>query len=446
MTSDAGILRESRRCRFSAVSKGAWRHASLALAGLAFLAAVDGSARRSRPPNVVLIVVDGLRPDHLTHAGYARNTSPFLARLAAESVWFENAISQSSWTKTSVASLLTSLYPEAHGVRGTKDVVPDSIDTLPETLEGFGYETYALHGNPWLEERFGFNQGFDRFSFTDWYKETFDAQGMNNRVFQWLDERSADKPFFAYLHYMDVHSPWRPPAEFDRFGPEPVDKYDSSILYLDSRLEALFRELGSRGLAANTWLVVTADHGEEFGEHGNYKVGHGVTLYGEVLRVPLLFHHPRGSARKRVDRQVRLIDVAPTILDLLEIPVPEEMEGVSIRAEIVGSGDRPLDDLDAVSQLGLDRRSTRLDLIAFTTPRHKYVLDFQSGSEELYHLTSDPGETRNVAEAAGALLREFRAKAWRFRKIQSAKRAGTVSEGEIDRDLEQQLRALGYVN
>ncbi len=422
----------------------AWRQASLALAGLALLA-VDGRDHRSRPPNVILIVVDGMRADHLTHAGYARNASPFLAKLAAESVWFENTISQSSWTKTSVASLLTSLYPEAHGVRSTKDVLPKSIQTLPEALKGSGYETFALHGNPWLEERFGFNQGFDRFSFTHWYKETFDAEGVNERVLHWLDGRKSERPYFLYLHYMDVHSPWRPPREFDRFGPEPVDKYDGAILYLDSRLKRLYDELESRGLLANSWIVVTSDHGEEFGEHGNHKVGHGITLYGEVLSVPLIFHERKGPSRGPVNRQVRLIDVAPTILDLLQMPIPEEMEGVSLKAEITGAANRWQEDLEAFSQLGPGRRAPTRDLIAFTTPSLKYILDFESGVEELYDLVSDPGETRNLAVANRAMLLELREKASRFRITQRARRAVAVSQSEIDEELEEQLRALGYL-
>jgi arylsulfatase A-like enzyme len=176
---------------------------------------------------VILIVIDGLRADHLTPFGYSRDTSPFLDEMAASGVLFENTISQSSGTKTSVASLLTSLYPEAHGVRGVKDVLPDSIRLLPEVLRDHGYRTFAIHGNPWLEERFGFNQGFDEFRFTHWYKDTFDAQMVNEQALQWVDEKQTP-PFFLYLHYMDVHSPWKPPGDFDRFGPEAVDQYDGS--------------------------------------------------------------------------------------------------------------------------------------------------------------------------------------------------------------------------
>ena len=393
---------------------------------------------------MILIVIDGLRADHLTPFGYSRDTSPFLDELAVRGVLFESTVSQSSGTKTSVASLLTSLYPEAHGVRGVKEVLPDSIQVLPEALKDHGYRTFAIHGNPWLEERFGFNQGFDQFLFTHWYKDTFDAQKVNDQALQWLDKNAA-QPSFLYLHYMDVHSPWKPPGDFDRFGPEEVDKYDGSILYLDSRLKELYGELRKRGLDENTWIIVTSDHGEEFGEHGNYNVGHGLTLYREVLRVPLIFHHRDAAAGKRVSRQVRLIDVAPTILDLLGIPIPEDMEGVSLRANVVDADEISGDDLEAFSQVGLNGVARDRDLIAVTTREFKYILDFESGTEELYDLTDDPGETRNVAGANHGVARGLKEKALRFRRIETAKRIGVVPGAEIDDDLREQLQSLGYL-
>jgi arylsulfatase A-like enzyme len=141
-------------------------HAGLAISLLfCCLFASGGCACTRARPNVILIVVDALRADHLTHAGYSRNTSPFLARLAARSVVFENTISQSTWTKTSMPSLLASLYPEAHGVRRVEDVLPDAVQLLPELLKSRGYRTFGIHGNPWMEERFGFAQGFDEFIF-----------------------------------------------------------------------------------------------------------------------------------------------------------------------------------------------------------------------------------------------------------------------------------------
>ena len=427
------------------------RRASSLLLCLAAIGACDGAPRRGERANVILIVIDGLRADHLTPFGYSRDTSPFLDEMAASGVLFENTISQSSGTKTSVASLLTSLYPEAHGVRGVKDVLPDSIRLLPEVLRDHGYRTFAIHGNPWLEERFGFNQGFDEFRFTHWYKDTFDAQMVNEQALQWVDEKQTP-PFFLYLHYMDVHSPWKPPGDFDRFGPEAVDQYDGSILYLDSRLKALYGELTKRGLDENTWIIVTADHGEEFGEHGNYKVGHGLTLYREVLRVPLIFHHGhhghhgQAPAGKRVSRQVRLIDVAPTILELVGIPIPEHLEGVSLRANVVDADEISGEDLEAFSQVGRNGVALDRDLIAVTTREFKYILDFESGTEELYDLTADLGETRNVAGVNPALTKEFKEKALRFRRIETAKRIDVAPGAEIDEELRKQLRALGYLN
>jgi arylsulfatase A-like enzyme len=242
---------------------------------------------------------------------------------------------------------------------------------------------------------------------------------------------------------MDVHAPWRPPAEFDRFGSAAGDKYDGSILYLDAQLRELYAQLAKRRLLDNTWIAITADHGEEFGEHGNYKRGHGITLYQEVLRVPLIFHRSNATSGKRVSRQVRLIDVAPTILDLLGAPVPAEMEGVSLGGDIPGTT-ASKEDLEAVSQVGLDLRP-RKDLLAVTTPAFKYIVDFVTGSEELYDLSADPGETRNLAAASPAVTREFREKAHRFRKMGAARRLEGIPEAEIDEELREQLRSLGYL-
>jgi arylsulfatase A-like enzyme len=337
---------------------------------------------------------------------------------------------------------LTSLHPEAHGVRGTKDVLPDPLLTLPEALKSHGYETFALHGNPWLEERFGFEQGFDGFLFKHWYEDTLDARVVNEGAIEWLDERRRH-PFFLYLHYMDVHSPWRPPAEFDRFSPAPRSKYDGSILYLYAQLNELHAQLKKRGLLDNTWIVITADHGEEFGELGNYKRGHGVTLYQEVLRVPLTFHRSNAASGKRVSRQVRLVDVAPTILDLAGAPVPRDMDGVSPRGDILGAPSK--EDLEAVSQVGLNDMPPEKDLLAVTTPTFKYIVDFIAGAEELYDLRADPGETRNLVAANPAAAREFHEKAQQFRRMGAAKRMGRVPEAEIDEELKEQLRSLGYL-
>jgi arylsulfatase A-like enzyme len=210
-------------------------------------------------------------------------------------------------------------------------------------------------------------------------------------------------------------------------------------------LKELYDELERRRLMDDTWIVLTADHGEEFGEHGNIDVGHGLTLYGEVLRVPLIFHPAEAQAGKRLSRQVRLIDVAPTILDLVGVPIPEEMEGVSLEANVVGGEEASGEDLLAISQVGGNDGARDKDLFAVTTKEFKYILDFQSGAEELYDLRADPEETRNVAEANPDRVRAFKSEALSFRAHESARRGGVVEGAEIDEELKEQLRALGYL-
>ena len=199
-------------------------------------------------------------------------------------------------------------------------------------------------------------------------------------------------------------------------------------------------------MADNTWVIITADHGEEFMEHGNERWGHGVTLYQEVLKVPLIFHHPSEAVSgKRVHQQVRLIDVAPTILDLLRIPIPDDMDGVSLAHDVVETAEVERQDLMAFSQVGLNDAAPDKNLIAATTPEHKYILDLVSGDEELYDLNLDPGETRNVATSHPDVARKFREEVLRFRRIQMAKRSTIVEGVEIDDELREQLRSLGYL-
>jgi arylsulfatase A-like enzyme len=245
---------------------------------------------------------------------------------------------------------------------------------------------------------------------------------------------------------MDVHSPWRPPAGFDRFGPQPTDRYDGSIHFVDSRLKGLYEELVKKGLDRDTWVVITSDHGEEFGEHGNVKIGHGITLYGEVLRVPLIVHHPEEAVSgRRVGRQVRLVDVAPTILDLLDVPIPAGMEGVSLGRNVTEAEGGSSEDLEAFSQVSVRGRPGRRELVAVTARRFRYILDFETKSQELYDLRADPLETRNVATENRALAEQLRDRVLRFRAVELSKRFDGASPTEIDEKLQEQLRTLGYI-
>ena len=392
-----------------------------------------------KKPNVLLIVIDTLRPDHLSRFGYPRRTSPFIDWLSSQGVSFRNVVSQSSWTKTSISSLLSSLYPEAHGIRGVKDMVPDEVQLISEVFKANGYRTGCLQTNPWLKGRFGFNQGYDYFG----YHFALKARGLNQRALEWIDQEP-NRPFFLYIHYMDIHDPYKPPPQFAVFGDKPRDRYDGEILCLDKKLKGLYWGLRQRNVLKNTWIVITADHGEQFRAHIG-KV-HGSALFNEVLKVPLVFYHPDlPNKGKIVDRQVRLIDAAPTILHLAGIPVPDSMEGVSLRRHITWLIDFKRQELLGFSQVGLNDRAPDKDLIAVSAPGFKYIFDFISGQEELYDLKTDPYELINILGSRPDLAKSFQQQVSRFRDIQKMRRKAVIEKIEIDDESRRQLKSLGYL-
>lgn len=323
----------------------------------------------------MLLVVDALRPDHLGCYGYARPTSPAMDRLAARSVFFEEAVAVSSWTKPSVPSLLTGLYPSEHGVfEGSRkegagppesDVLGEEASTLAERLREAGYRTAAFVHNAQLRGAFGFAQGFES------YRELeSSAPDLVREALAWLDEVRREGPrvpFFVYLHLLDTHWPYEPPAEAAAAlgaagGSRPDDyalreavnrglvslsegelreivlRYDAEVLAVDRAVARLVEGLERRGVFDPSVFVLTSDHGEAFLEHG--RLGHGADLYEESLRVPLLLKLPGGrGAGRRVPSRVATVDLVPTILELVGIGFEKgrAMEGRSLSRFLGGS-------------------------------------------------------------------------------------------------------------
>ena len=319
-------------------------------------------------PNVLVVSVDTLRADHLGAFGYGRETSPFLDSLAREGVRFERAFAPASWTLPSHMSLFTSSYPHTHRVENEQRSLPEAIPTLATILRDAGYRTTGFVSWVYLSASFGFDQGFDAFH------ELLPPAGQRgpdghyavkagpfvDEVLAWADE-SPGEPFFLFLHLCDPHMSYEPPLEiareFDptldgvqhgdydhlkqyirglhpaavRVGPDELARatalYDGEIRYTDTELGRLFLGLEQRGLLDETLIVFNSDHGEEFDDHGSME-GHGWTLYDEVLHVPLILVFPDGrGAGATVERVVQTIDVAPTILDLLDLSPPPSFEG-----------------------------------------------------------------------------------------------------------------------
>jgi arylsulfatase A-like enzyme len=300
-------------------------------------------------PNVILICLDTVRADHLGCYGYdRRETTPFLDRLAEESILFENASASACWTKPSVPSFLTGTLPMQHGVfRGSardeagsfSDVLPEEALTLAEVFQAQGYQTAAFVRNAQLRAGLGFEQGFDTYQ-----ERAGDAREIRWKASDWLEERDAQRPFFLYLHLLDAHWPYTVPDEYAAMFSQPevaariragdwralrdavndgaqeldaadleglVGLYDGSIRYMDDELGRLWKRLERDGLVRDTIVCVLSDHGEEFMEHG--RLGHGHGLYEYLLHVPWILHIP-GRGGVRHESQVSLLDLFPTLL------------------------------------------------------------------------------------------------------------------------------------
>ncbi len=343
------------------------RPIAASLAALAVLGALGAGCQDRREPRrprarapvrgVVLISIDALRADHLGAYGYSRDTSPFLDALAAErGVLFERAAVQYPSTLTSHLSMLTGLYPGEHGVYPPDGVLSDDIATVAERFRAAGFRTAGHTEGGFMAGGFGFARGFEEFS-----DPPHEAESDVERTFasgvDFLRRRKAGERFFLFLHTYAVHDPYDPPERLRGLfwtgppppgppptGPElrrltaagPPDPelvryyealYDASIRYVDERLEAFFEALRRLGLADETAVVVTSDHGEELGEHGG--LGHA-RLYPEVLFVPLVVAAPGLPAGARIATLVESVDVAPTLLALAGIESPERTTGVDL--------------------------------------------------------------------------------------------------------------------
>jgi arylsulfatase A-like enzyme len=299
------------------------------------------------PTNVVLVSLDTLRARSVGAYGYGRDTSPFFDAIAATGAVFENALAPSVTTGPSHMSLFTGLYPPGHGMQlGLEPIRPDALP-LAETLAGEGFQTAAITENGYLVRERGFGRGFQRY--VENRGDEKHAPGQAPLTFsqarRWI-ERSARPPFFLFVHTYEVHSPFAPREEYATLfegdgapGPEnPVlrgrrDDYDREIRSVDDELRALFDSIRATGLMESTWVVLLSDHGEEFGEHGRYQ--HGGSVYEESLRVPLVFVGP-GIVAARHETPVSLIDVAPTLIEALGIPVPAQIDGRSLAGVLRG--------------------------------------------------------------------------------------------------------------
>jgi choline-sulfatase len=392
-------------------------------------------------PNIIIVVVDALRAD-------AVGGLPFFDRLARESTVYRRAYAAASWTKPSIATLFTSLYPWTHtlGARYYADALPRNVLTLQSVLSAYGYVTVQFSANPFTGAASGLDRGFDTAFMAPalGHRDAFavTAADVVDRFFGWVSARSQDR-YFAYLHLVDTH------------GAKGVDGYRAAAGIADREIGRLYDRLNQVPGGANTLLVITADHGEAFGEHG--QTGHGQSVYEEESRVPLIVHEPRQRAGRIVDEPVHLVDLMPTVLDYAGVAIDQTaIQGRSLRGngrewkpspviitkftypdDVVVSGDRA--EMHAVIDfpwklIAIERRG-------------------QPRVHELYRLDIDPSERNNLARAEAARTRQLDAVLDAFLREQATARArfastyerGVATMPAPPRELVDQLRSLGYV-
>ena len=417
-------------------------------------------------PNVVVIFLDTLRPDYLGFYGYEKEMAPFLAGLANESVVFERAFSTSSWTAPSTSSLFTSLYPPQHGVvegfmmhhvrtakreQAEKETIPlnrlpSDRALLPEKFQSMGYRTFGIATNVNIGDEIGFSRGFDRFE----QIRKSSAGVVLERVEAWKEEILASKAFFLYLHLNDVHLPYhaREPY-YEKQEGELEDRrarYLSELSYVDAHIRRIYETLG---LDEETVFVVLSDHGEEFRDHGGLE--HRARLYAELNRVLMMFHAPSmGLEPRRITAtNVSLVDVLPTLIDLVGgKPVGDE-EGISLVPLLKN------DDGSEELAEALRRRILFAHRVGGGEPQpelwaamHRYwkLIEQPDGKRELFDHRSDPGEKRNVyhrhRDVPGARL----VAALQKFKEREVRENPEVIQVEVDDELKETLKSLGYVN
>lgn len=435
----------------------------------------DHSPDFSQPiQKIILISLDTLRPDHLGVYGYPRETSPRIDELAQQGFVFDRALASAPNTPPSQMSMMTSLYPGRHGFTGEGDKLAPGLETLAQRLQAAGLRTAGFVDGGYLHEAFGFGRGFDTYS-----DEGGGLAKILPRALRWLDAHG-EEPFFLFLHSYDIHAPYiSPPPYGGMFHEQPyagglvptveqmdalffsgtqlaaaemqhlVDSYDEGIRYTDTEIGRLLDRLEERGRLEDTLVILTSDHGEEFGEHGS--VIHWQLYFQPNLRVPLIVRPPGGLAGPlRLADQAELIDILPTLLDLAGTAPLRAAQGRSLVPMMAGrrKGARaPLapDEVDRIA-LGWWPNPEQMPLRSIIAGDYQLIFNDQTpGTDQLYDLKADPMAQRDLAGEAPdvvALLRKLGLSGMRDNQPDQSTRTGTrlILEPEI-RD---QLRALGY--
>ncbi|MFQ5738918.1 MAG: sulfatase-like hydrolase/transferase [Acidobacteriota bacterium] len=389
-------------------------------------------------PPIILISIDTLRADYLPMLGASDVRTPALQDLARKGIVFTQAVTSTPLTLPAHTSLMTGTYPLFHGVRDNSGYrLPPEIPTLAETLQKRGYTTAAFVASAVLDHRFGLNRGFETYG--DEFGETSVLRGVLaerradevvDRAIQWLRRKRSPR-LFLWVHLYDPHAPYEAPGSFLDRG------YKGEIEYVDGQIARLFEELKKQQLLDSSLIVVVSDHGEDLNQHG--EPTHGFFIYDTVLRIPLIVKLPANlSAGTRVEDQVRLIDVAPTILQVLRIPDSPVWQGKGLLGAALGKRAEQLESYSETLYPSLHFGWSSLSCLR--AEGFKFI---QAPQPELYNLREDPEEKRNLYASRRALANQF---GGRLRTLRSQFAAGrTPQKVELDPELRERLGALGYL-
>jgi arylsulfatase A-like enzyme len=425
-------------------------------------------AQTGEGPNIVLISIDTLRADHLGSYGYERNTSPNIDKLAEKGVLFENAYSQAPWTLPSVATFFTSLYPVEHSATSITRKLPDQITTLSEYLKNNFYTTTAVVSNLVLGEKSGISQGFYTYDMKPAGRaKNISSHKVTKMGLNYLN-KNRDEKFFLWLHYMDPHGRYLRHQEFDyntdysgflddKLSPRilnpildvlseedmsyVIDRYDGEISFTDFYIGKLLDALDEYGLSDNTIIVLTADHGEEFAERT--RIGHGKTVYNELIRVPLIIINPFNEDMKgqRISTVVETRDIPTTILALADIK-NTQFSGDNIMSQEVESIEQ---NGNIAFSEGSSSRSKGNLTHGIIYDQWKLIKNLTDNTYELYDMENDPGEKINLIESEKKNLVNTRKDL--LSKMNSFKKQRLVELQKVeftDEEVER-LKALGYI-
>ncbi|MBC7361873.1 MAG: sulfatase [Candidatus Aminicenantes bacterium] len=434
---------------------------------------------KPKGPNVILIIADALRADHLGCYGYEKVTSPNIDRFAAKSLIFLNAYTNASWTKPSIATLMTSLYPHQHGACYWKSSLSKQLETIAEFFKNSGYKTFAVQTNPVLSKDYGFDQGFDKYI----QKTNAGADDVTASFIKWL-EKNKKRKFFAYLHFFDTHAPYDAPEEYgQKFGARPdqlfragnfktidvrlmdligikqedkeglVSLYDGAVNYVDSNFKNIIYKLEEMNLRNKTVIVFTSDHGEEFFEHNGYDHGH--TQYQEIIKIPLIIGYGDNLIPEKIDKPVQLVDLMPIIFQIAGIKEKNEIFRGKDLSSIIRGARKEI--FSEIILLGDEKKALIVNqwkLIENTGKVHsdtlelfgditRYIIPGYRERYELYDLSTDPFEQKDLSNSEKLEVVKLRAVMRKYKYTEA------VIRNEVIKDRNKKLediKSLGYIH